>query len=106
MRRKSDNFPLVLAGAGLGLWILFHAIWSILFEEWLKHQLEHLVRHTLAEMIERFGSVGFPAVAAIAIVWFLSSYISAQAKAEVADQAELLSHPVTADRKTVAFGPS
>jgi hypothetical protein len=92
MRRKSDNYSLVLAGGGLGLWILFHTIWNILFEDWLKHQLEHLVRHTLAEMIERFGSVGFPALAAIAVVWFLSSYISAQAKAEVASQPGLQSN--------------
>jgi hypothetical protein len=77
MSRKSDNFPLVLLGGGLGLWLLFHAIWDILFEDWLKHQLEHLAGHTVAEMIERFGSVGFPALAAIATVWFLYSYIKA-----------------------------
>ena len=106
MRRKSDNYPLVLAGGGLGLWILFHTIWSILFEDWLKHQLEHLVRHTTAEMIERFGSVGFPALAAIATVWFLSSYIRAQATAELTDQTELQSHPEVVARKPPAFDPS
>ena len=100
MRRKSDNYSLVLASGGLGLWILFHTIWNILFEDWLKHQLEHLVRHTLAEMIERFGSVGFPALAAIAVVWFLSSYISAQAKAELASQPELQPDPRVVARKT------
>jgi hypothetical protein len=106
MRRKSDSFPLVLAGGGLGLWILFHTIWNILFEDWLKHQLEHLVRHTLAEMIERFGSVGFPALAAIAVVWFLSSYISAQTKAELAAQNELQSRSEDVPRKTPAFDSS
>jgi hypothetical protein len=105
MRRKSDSFPLVLAGGGLGLWILFHTIWNILFEDWLKHQLEHLVRHTLAEMIERFGSVGFPALAAIAVVWFLSSYISAHTKAELAAQNELQSRSEV-PRKTPAFDSS
>jgi hypothetical protein len=75
MSRKSDNFPLVLLGGGLVLWLLFHAIWDILFEDWLKHQLEHLAGHTVAEMIERFGSVGSPALAAIATVWFLYTYI-------------------------------
>jgi hypothetical protein len=106
MRRKPDNFPLVLAGGGLGLWILFHTIWNILFEDWLKHQLEHLVRHTLAEIIERFGSVGFPALAAIAVVWFLSSYISAQTKAEFAAQSELQSRPEAVARKAPAFDNS
>jgi hypothetical protein len=102
MRRKSENYPLVLAGGGLALWILFHTIWNILFEDWLKHQLENLVRHTLAETIERFGSVGFPALAAIAVIWFLSSYISAQAKAELADQ----SYPRSDDQKPFAFDTS
>jgi hypothetical protein len=86
MARKSDNFQLVLAGGGLGLWILFHTIWTILFEDWIKHQLERLVGHTVAEMMEKFGSVGFPALAAIAIVWFLYSYATAHAKAESADR--------------------
>jgi hypothetical protein len=57
--RKTDNYPLVFIGGGLGLFLLLHTVWSILFEDWLKHQLEHLVGHTVAEMIERFGSVAF-----------------------------------------------
>jgi hypothetical protein len=81
--RKSENFQLVLVGGGLGLWILFHTIWSILFEDWIKHQLERFVGHTVAEMMEKFGSVGFPAIAAIAIVWFLYAYIRSHLKAEL-----------------------
>jgi hypothetical protein len=60
----------------------------------------------LAEMIERCGSVGFPALAAIAVVWFLSSYISAQTKAELAAQNELQSRSEDVPRKTPAFDSS
>jgi hypothetical protein len=74
MYRKSDNFPLVFMGGTLGLWLLFHAMWSILFEDWLKHQLEHWFGYTAAEMIERFGAVGFPALGAISLAWFLLAY--------------------------------
>src|ERR1700732_3240498 len=87
MSRKSYNFPLVLLGGGLGLWLLFHTIWSILFEDWLRHQLEQFAGHTVAEMIERFGSVGFPALAAIATVWFLYSYIEAHLDQSLSDSA-------------------
>jgi hypothetical protein len=72
--RKSDNYPLVFMGGGLGLLWMFHIVWSIVFEDWVKHQLEHFVGHTLAEMIERFGSVGFPLLGAAGIIWFLIGY--------------------------------
>lgn len=74
MARKSDNYPLVFMGGGLGLLWMFHIVWSIVFEDWVKHQLEHFVGHTLAEMIERFGSVGFPLLGAAGIIWFLIGY--------------------------------
>jgi len=74
MVRKSDNFPLVLTGGALGLWLLFHKIFDIFFEDWIKHQLEPFVGHTVAEMIERFGSVGFPLLGVIGIIWFLIAY--------------------------------
>src|SRR5258706_9454382 len=101
MARKSDNFPLVLVGGGLGLWLLLHAIWSILFEDWLKHQLERLVGHTVAEMMEKFGAVGFPALAAIAIVWLLYSYIQTNLESELAHPAVIPPRP-----QTVIFDPS
>lgn len=72
--RKSDNYQLVFIGGGLALFMLLHTIRSILLEDWLKHQLEHLVGHTVAEMIERFGSVGFPLLGVIGIIWFLIAY--------------------------------
>jgi hypothetical protein len=75
MSRKSDNFPLVLTGGALALLLLFHRIFDIFFEDWIKHKLERYFSHTVAEMIERFGSVGFPALAAGAVVWFLWAYI-------------------------------
>jgi hypothetical protein len=75
MSRKSGNFPLVLAGGALALWWLFHKIFDILLEDWIKHQLEPRVGHTVAEVIERFGAVGFPALAAGGVVWFLWAYI-------------------------------
>jgi hypothetical protein len=83
MARKSDHFPLVLGGGILALLWLFHTIWSILVEDWVKHQLEQRVGHTVAEMIERFGAVGFPALAAGGIVWFLYHYIERSLRAEV-----------------------
>jgi hypothetical protein len=107
--RKSDNFPLVLLGGGLGLWLLFHAIWTILFEDWLKHQLERLVGHTVAELMERFGSVGFPALASIAIIWFLYSYIKIHLKAEFAGpRAEAQRHypSESATANATIFDPS
>lgn len=74
MARKTDNYPLVFMGGGLGLFLLLHTVWSIVFEDWLKHQLEHLLGHTLAEVIEKFGSVGFPLLGAAGIIWFLIAY--------------------------------
>lgn len=85
MYRKSDNFPLVLTGGALALWLLLHKIFDIFFEDWIKHQLEPFVGHTVAEMIERFGSAGFPALAAGGIVWFLYSYIKSHLRAEAPD---------------------
>ena len=103
MRRTSDSFPLVLVGGGLGLWILFHTIWNILFEDWLKAQLERLTGHTVAEVIERFGSIGLPALAEIALVWFLYDYIRAHANAEPARPPTRLN---SATRRTAAFDSS
>src|ERR1700737_924654 len=77
MSRKSDNYPLVFIGGSLGFWLLFHAAWNILFEDWFKHQVERWLGHTVAEMIERFGAVGFPALAAIGLVWYLLRYAKA-----------------------------
>lgn len=85
MSRKSDNFPLVLTGGALALWLLLHKIFDIFFEDWIKHQLEPFVGHTVAEMIERFGSAGFPALAAGGIVWFLYSYIKSHLRAQLPD---------------------
>jgi hypothetical protein len=87
MSRKSDNFPLVLTGGTVGLWLLLHKIFDIFFEDWIKHQLEPRVGHTVAEMIERFGSAGLPALAAGGIVWFLLRYVRAQYEAERHDPA-------------------
>lgn len=74
--RRSQHFELVLVGGALALWFLLHSIWNILFEEWIKHELQHRFGLSVAEMIERFGAVGFPALGAIAIVWGLHRYIS------------------------------
>jgi hypothetical protein len=75
MSQKSNNFPLVLTGGALALWWLFHKIFDILLEDWIKHQLEPRFGHTVAEVIERFGAVGFPALAAGGVVWFLCAYM-------------------------------
>jgi hypothetical protein len=75
MGKSSNNFELVLLGALLALILIFHSIFNILFEEWVKHQLERYLGFTVAEMIERFGSLGFPILMAIGIVWFLYRYI-------------------------------
>jgi hypothetical protein len=87
MSRKSDNFALVLTGGTLALLLLFHTMWSILFEDWLKHQLERIAGHTVAEMIEKFGAVGFPALAAGGVVWFLWAYIKRHYSAAEIDPA-------------------
>jgi hypothetical protein len=87
--RKSDNYPLVFVGGGLGLFALLHAIWSILFEDWVKQQLEHFVGHTVAEMLEKFGSVGFPLLGMIGIIWFLIAYNrDSKSKATASDEEE------------------
>jgi hypothetical protein len=88
MARQKDNLPLALGGAALALFLLFDTIWSILFEDWLKLQLERFVGHTVAEMLERFGSVGFPVLGATAVVWLLYSYLKAHLRAEMGIKAE------------------
>ncbi|TGN82077.1 hypothetical protein EOW77_0026870 [Bradyrhizobium yuanmingense] len=95
MARKSDNLPLLLVGGSLGLTLLFHAIWSILFEDWIKHQLERIMGHTVAEMLEKFGSVGFPVVAAIALTWLIYSFAKAHAKAELFGESGHAPKPLT-----------
>jgi hypothetical protein len=80
MARKRDNLPLVWVGGALGVSILLHTLWSILFEDWIKHQLEHFVGHSVAEMLERFGDVGFVIVGLIAIGWFVHAYTKASLK--------------------------
>jgi len=87
MSRKSDNFQLVFLSGGLGFLFLFHTAWNILFEDWLKHQLERFFGHTVAEMIERFGAVGFPALAAGGLAWFLLRYAKAHYASMAADPA-------------------
>lgn len=77
--RKSDNFPLIIAGSGLGLGLLLHTVWNILLEDWLKHQLEHYFGLSVADMIEKFGAVGFPLLVAAGIVWFLYQYLETTA---------------------------
>src|ERR1700758_5330028 len=88
MARKNDNLPLALGGPTLALSLLLHTIWSILFEDWLKQQLERFVGHTVAEMLERFGSVGFPILGAIAVVWLLYAYLKAHLMAEMGKDAQ------------------
>jgi hypothetical protein len=82
---RSDTFPLWLLAAILGLFTALHAIWSILFEEWIKLKLEHAVGLTVAEMIERFGAIGVPTLLAIGIVWLLYHYIKRQFENELAE---------------------
>jgi hypothetical protein len=51
MSLKSDNFPLVLTGGTVGLWLLLHKIFDIFFEDWIKHQLEPRVGHTVLPIV-------------------------------------------------------
>jgi len=75
MGRRSNNFELVLLGGAFALLYFFHTIFNILFEEWIKHKLQDYLGITVAEMIERFGAITFPALGAIAVVWGLYRYI-------------------------------
>ncbi len=106
MARKSDSLPLVLVGGSVGLSLLFHTIWNILFEDWIKHQLEHFFGHTVAEMLERFGSVGFPVLAAIALIWLIYSYAKAHVKADLAGQSGASPIPAPATIKPPVFDQS
>jgi hypothetical protein len=89
MDQRSDNFPLVLLGGILALFLLQHTIFDIFFEEYIKLHLEAYVGLTVAEMIERFGSVALPALASIAIVWFLHHYIYRELRKEFATQTKV-----------------
>ncbi|MEH2518312.1 hypothetical protein V1279_003885 [Bradyrhizobium sp. AZCC 1610] len=93
MARKPDNYPLVFIGGGLGLLLLFHSIWNILFEDWLKHQFERFVGHTMAEILERFGAAGFPALGAIGIVWYLIAYRDSNSKNKNQNATPIFSPP-------------
>jgi hypothetical protein len=97
---------LVLVGGSVGLTLLFHTVWNILFEDWLKHQLERLFGHTVAEMIERFGSVGFPVVAAIALTWLIYSVAKAHIRVELAGQSGTSPAPHPAIAEPASFDPS
>jgi hypothetical protein len=83
MDRKSDNMSLAVLGGILALFLLLHTIFNILFEEWIKHQLEHHVGYTVAEMIERFGAIALPVLAAICVVWLLFHYLKREFNREL-----------------------
>lgn len=75
MENRSDNYPLVIGGAVLALFLVLHHVFGIFFDEWLKHYLETYLGITVAEMIERSGDLAFSLIAAVAIVWFLYRYM-------------------------------
>jgi hypothetical protein len=81
--KQSDNASLVLLGSVLALFVLFHAIFNILLEEWIKHQLASHFGYTVAEMIERFGAIALPAGAAGCVVWLLFQYLKRDFKREL-----------------------
>src|ERR1700732_3343007 len=95
MDRRSDNLPLVLLGGAIGILFMLHTVWSILLEDWLKHELEHSLGLSEAEMIERFGELGFPILGAFGIVWFLYKYLSKDFARQLAE--------ITAPRLSVVF---
>jgi hypothetical protein len=90
MDRQSDNTPLVLLGGVLALFLFLHTIFNILFEEWIKHQLENYLGYTAAEMIERFGAIALPAFAAVCIVWLLFQYLKRVFRRELNKAAQLM----------------
>jgi hypothetical protein len=71
MPGRSDNTDLVLLLGAALLAALGHSIFDILLEEWIKQRLEDYFGFTVAEVIERFGSIAIPTLLAIAIIWIM-----------------------------------
>src|SRR5436305_1791923 len=86
MRPRSDSFEVILLGLVLALVFMLKTVWDILFEAWLIHYFERQFGLTVAEMIERFGAVGFPILGAVAIVWLLYRYIGKEFQKELDEQ--------------------
>ena len=83
MRPRSNTFELWILASVLGLFIALHSIWNILFEEWLKQQLERALGLSVATMIERFGAIGVPTLLAMATVWLIYRYIRREFESEL-----------------------
>jgi hypothetical protein len=85
MEGRSDNTALALVFGAAILAVLGHEIFDILFEEWLKQLLAAYFSLTVAEVVERLGSIAVPTVAAFAIVWALVRILKRDYERQLSD---------------------
>jgi hypothetical protein len=75
MPKRSDNFPLVLAGFVFGFAYLFKTMFEGLLYTWVLKQLERHLGLPEAEVLAKLSDIGVAFFASIALVWFLYQYV-------------------------------
>ena len=91
MRKRSENFDLVILGFGVGLYVLFHLIFGNLFYGAIKGWSEKNIGVMEADLVAGLQQVLFPLMATIAVIWGLYRYLRREA-------------PLPIDTPTAAIG--
>jgi hypothetical protein len=76
MPKRSDNFPLVLAGFVFGFAYLFKTMFEGLLYTWVLKQLERHLGLLEAEVLAKLSDIGVAFFASGALVWFLYRYMA------------------------------
>ena len=76
MPKRSDNFPLVLAGFVFGFAYLFKTMFEGLLYTWVLKQLERHLGLLEAEVLAKLSDIGVAFFASVALVWFLYRYMA------------------------------
>jgi hypothetical protein len=86
MRKRSQNFELVLLGGGFALYWLAQNIFGNLFYAYIKQEFEKYTGLVEADVLAKFAVITPSLILAIGIVWGLHRYIYRQLSDEKASE--------------------
>jgi hypothetical protein len=89
MPKRSDNFPLVLAGFVFGFAYLFKTMFEGLLYTWVLKQLERHLGLLEAEVLAKLSDIGVAFFASVALVWFLYRYMANSFRHEFGNRPKL-----------------
>ena len=101
MPKRSDNFPLVLAGFVFGFAYLFKTMFEGLLYTWVLKQFgKGTVGLLEAEVLAKLSDIGVAFFASVALVWFLYRYMANRFRNEFENRPKLsLSYAIDATVK-------